>query len=64
MDPALEAILQLVKCGCTKTNYTTLRCKMHKQHKLFCTELCTCGAEDEYCDNVILDECIDGDSFN
>ena len=44
MDPAPKVILHLVKYE--KTKCTTLRCKC-KSNNLFCTELCTCGTEDE-----------------
>ena len=54
MDPAPEAMLQLMKSGCiSKTKCTPLRCKC-ESGKLFCTELCTC-VEDESCDNAVLD---------
>ena len=38
--------------------------KMQMQsNKLLWIEVCTCGAKDESCDNVMLDESIDGDSL-
>ena len=55
MGPAPEVILQLVKCGCTYKKCTTLRCKC-KSNTMFCTELCTCGTEDESCNNIMLDD--------
>ena len=52
-----EMWLYIKKC-------TTLRCKC-KSNKLFCTEVCTCGTEDESCNNLMLDnESIDEDSLS
>ena len=35
-----------------------------QSNKLFCTELCTCGIEDESCNNLMLDDqSIDEDSL-
>ena len=39
--PASEAVLHLVKCGCTKTQCTTMQCNC-KKAGLYCTDLCMC----------------------
>ena len=45
------------------TKCTKIRCSC-TSNKLFCTELCTCGTEDEPCNNLLLDgQSIDEDSF-
>lgn len=51
LAPAPDAILMLVKCGCSKTKCTTARCKC-KANKLVCTELCVCGSEEDACENT------------
>lgn len=51
LPPAPDTLLQLVKCGCSKTACETSRCKC-KANNLFCTDLCVCGAEDDMCKNV------------
>jgi hypothetical protein len=52
LPPAPDAIIQLVKCGCKKTN-----CLSHcscRLHNLACTELCLCGADDDTCTNTMI----------
>ena len=49
--PALEAIIELVKCGCTKQRCSNNRCQCHKSG-LHCTELCACcDGDDDDCEN-------------
>ena len=49
-----EMWLYIKKC-------TTFRCK-YKSNRLLCTEVCTCGTEDESCNTLMLDdESIDED---
>ena len=49
--PAPQAIIELVKCGCTeKTKCGSGRCKC-KLNRLVCTELCSCGAAESSCLN-------------
>ena len=50
--PASEAVLHLVKCGCTKTQCTTMQCNC-KKAGLYCTDLCMCSEQDDNeCDNA------------
>jgi len=58
LQPAPDAVLHLVKCGCIKSRCSTNRCQCRKAG-LNCTDLCSCSDEGvESCDNVD----IDGDS--
>jgi len=51
-SPAPDAILQLVKCGCSeKTRCNSQRCKC-KSNQLYCTELCNRGADEDLCKNM------------
>ena len=50
LPPAPEAIIQLVKCGCSKERCSTNRCQCRKA-ELRCTDLCACS-DSEPCDNV------------
>ena len=54
LDLAQEVILKIVKCDVHKNKFkcSTLKCKC-KSNKLFCTELCSCRAEDVSCDNAM-----------
>ena len=54
LPPAPETLLQLVKCGCSKSACDTSRCKC-KSNKLYCTDLCSCGAEEDGCKNIIAE---------
>ena len=47
--PQTKAALQLVKCGCKKSNCSS-KCSC-QQNNLACTELCTCGADEDVCTN-------------
>lgn len=49
-DCAPESVLDLVRCGCRKTFCTKKTCKCFSQN-LKCTEMCTCGGEEEKCEN-------------
>ena len=44
LPPAPNAILELVKCDCLKSNCTNLRCKCLR-NKLKCADLCGCNGE-------------------
>ena len=49
--PAPRAVLQLVKCSCSKTKCDTARCSCRKA-ALFCTDICSCSDIDDSCENV------------
>ena len=52
LQPAPDAVLHLVKCGCAKEKCSTNRCQCRKAG-LKCTHLCSCmDGGDELCDNV------------
>ena len=55
LPPAPEAILQLVKYGCSKERCSTNRCQCCKAG-LDCPDLCTCSDNGETCDNVVQEE--------
>ena len=56
MDTAPDVILQLCNVAIhKKTKCTILRCNC-KSNKLFCTELYSCGTEDESCIKLMLDD--------
>ena len=55
LPPAPEAILQLVKCGCSKERCSTKSCQCHKAG-LNCTDLCTNSDNGETCDNDVQEE--------
>ena len=51
-QPAPDAVLHLVKCGCVKERCLNNRCQCRKAG-LNCTDLCSCNdANDETCENV------------
>lgn len=54
LQPAPDAVLHLVKCGCSRERCSTNRCKCRKAG-LPCTDLCSCmdNEEDEHCNNAI-----------
>lgn len=49
--PAPVAVIELVKCGCSKQRCSSNRCQCRKAG-LTCTELCSCSDADELCENV------------
>ena len=52
IQPAPDAVLHLVKCGCATEKCSTNRCQCLKAG-LKCTDLCSCmDGRDELCDNV------------
>lgn len=55
LPPAPEAILQLVKCGCSKERCSTNRCQCRKVG-VNCTELCNCSYNGETCDNDVQED--------
>ena len=56
LQPAPDAVLHLVKCGCSREKCSTNRCQCHKAG-LPCTDLCSCmDNEDEPCNNAIEEE--------
>ena len=63
LQPAPDAILHLVKCGCSKERCSTNRCQCRKA-KLPCTDLCSCidNEEDEPCNNANEEEEVDSES--
>lgn len=60
LPPAPEAIVHLVKCGCTTTTCSTRRCACYK-NKLTCTDLCACSGDDS-CENSYNDQTLDSES--
>ena len=48
---APKSIVELVKCGCVKSQCTS-RCSC-KQNDMLCTEMCQCGADAGDCQNII-----------
>ena len=54
LPPAPEALLQLLKYGCSKSACDTSRCKC-KSNNLYCTDFCSCGAETDGCKNIIAE---------
>jgi hypothetical protein len=52
--PAPQAVIQLVKCGCSKTKCDTARCSCRKA-ELFCSDICSCSDIDDSCENVERD---------
>ena len=61
LPPAPDAIIHLVKCGCTK-QCASNRCQCRK-NGLSCTDLCSYDEEDEPCQNIFT-EVIDYDEGN
>ncbi|KAJ7383833.1 hypothetical protein OS493_025705 [Desmophyllum pertusum] len=57
LQPAPDAVLHLVKCGCSRERCSTNRCQCRKAG-LPCTDLCSCmdNEEDEPCNNAIEEE--------
>ena len=52
LQPAPDAVLHLVKCGCAREKCSTNRCQCWKA-RLKYTDLCSCmDGGDELCDNV------------
>lgn len=54
LQPAPKAVIQLVKCGCSKERCATNRCQCRKA-KLRCTDLCS-SSDNEDCNNQDHDE--------
>ena len=50
LNPAPDAVIELVRCGCKKSLCTTNRCSCKKAN-LMCTEMCSCESADEECLN-------------
>lgn len=48
--PAPEAVIELVRCGCSKSRCSSSRCNC-KKAQLRCTDLCGCSNDEEPCDN-------------
>ena len=59
LPPAPEAIIQLVKCKCTKERYANNRRKCRKAG-LTCTDLSGCSDTKEDCKNKLVDVNDDG----
>ena len=49
LSPAPEAVIELVKCGCSKERYSTNRCQCRRAG-LLCTDLRSCS-DDSECEN-------------
>ena len=54
LPPAPEAVIELVKCGCSKERYSTNRCQCRRAG-LLCTDLCSCS-DDSECENQHNDD--------
>lgn len=50
LKPAPEAVIELVRCGCRKTQCINARCSCRKAN-MVCTEMCACETFDEICQN-------------
>lgn len=65
LQPAPDAVLHLVKCGCGKERCRNNRCSCRRAG-LNCTDLCNCSNDDtaETCDNSVdmIDSCVDDSS--
>ena len=65
--PAPVAVIEFVKCGCSKQRCSSNRCQCRKAG-LTCTELCSCSDADELCENVQerddSDDCSDDDDID
>ena len=56
MACAPEEVLNVIKCSCKKGRCAP-PCKCATQQpRMCCTEMCGCGGEDEFCDNVHISE--------
>lgn len=56
MACAPEEVMNVVKCSCNKGRCAP-PCKCATQQpRMCCTEMCSCGGEDEFCDNVDINE--------
>jgi len=49
--PAPKAVINLVKCNCSKSRCQTARCTCRKAG-LFCTDMCGCSNMEDDCDNL------------
>ena len=49
LPPAPEAVIELIKCGCSKERCSTNRCQCRRAG-LLCTDLCSCS-DDSECEN-------------
>ena len=49
LPPAPEAVIELVKCRCSKERCSTNRCQCRRAG-LLCTDLCSCS-DDSECEN-------------
>ena len=61
LPPAPDAIVELVKCGCSKTKCGSARCKC-VANKLVCFELCSCDDTEETCLNRTSSTSSDSDN--
>ena len=61
LQPAPDAVLYLVKCGCVKDKCRNNRCSCRRAG-LTCTDLCSCSNDEtgEACDNNV--DMIENDS--
>ena len=55
--PAPKAVIELVKCGCTKSRCSSNRCNCRKA-QLSCTDLCCCCENDDPRENRPEDETV------
>ena len=61
LPPTPDAVLQLVKCACTKTRCSTNCCQCRKAG-LVCKDLCQCSDTDDPCDSLTTAQ--DGEDEN
>ena len=61
LTPAPDAVVQLVRCGCTKSKCSSNRCSCRKAN-LNCTDLCSCFDVDDMTENKLEEDEYDDDS--
>ena len=63
LQPAPDAVLYLVKCGCGKDKCGNNRCSCRRAG-LMCTDLCSCGNSEtgEACVNTIKNDSSDDET--
>ena len=61
LTPAPDAVVQLVRCGCTKSKCSSNRCSCRKAN-LNCTDLCSYSDVDDMCENKLEEDEYDDDS--
>ena len=60
LPPAQKAVLELVRCKCVKQMCRTARCSCKRANVVW-TEMCTCEASDDICENTQQSAASDSD---